>query len=108
MTDIEDYETIKKIAEELLICACSWEPNVKLLGNVTAKDIEYLCDYLIYNEKMTEEQQELLNYFQEELEKCFKIAQKLDALNPELPRAFTGTISERIERQLYTLGILND
>ena len=25
MTDIEDYETIKKIAEELRICACSWE-----------------------------------------------------------------------------------
>ena len=52
---------------------------------------------------MTEEQKLL-----EELEKCFKIAQKLDALNPELPRAFTGTPSERIERQLYTLGILND
>ena len=103
MTDIEDYETIKKIAEELLICACSWEPNVKLLGNVTAKDIEYLCDYLIYNEKMTEEQKLL-----EEVEKCFKIAQRLDALNPELAGAFTGSPSERIERQLYTLGILND
>jgi hypothetical protein len=57
---------------------------------------------------MTNEQQELLNSFQEEVEKCFVIAQKLDALNPELPRAFTGTPSERIERQLYALGILND
>lgn len=56
----------------------------------------------------TEEQQELLNSFQEEVEKCFKIAQKLDALNPELAGAFTGTPSERIERQLYTFGILND
>ena len=55
---------------------------------------------------MTDEQQELLNSFQEEVEKCFKIAQKLDALNPELVGAFTGTPSERIERQLYALGIL--
>jgi hypothetical protein len=57
---------------------------------------------------MTNEQQELLNSFQEEIEKCFDIAQKLDTLNPELVRAFTGTPSERIERQLYALGILND
>jgi hypothetical protein len=57
---------------------------------------------------MTDEQQELLNSYQEEIEKCFKIAQKLDALNPELPCTFTGSPSERIERQLYALGILND
>jgi hypothetical protein len=57
---------------------------------------------------MTDEQQELLNSFQEEVEKCFVIAQKLDALNPELARAFTGTPSLRITRQLYALGILND
>ena len=50
------------------------------------------------------EEQELL----EEVKKCFQIAQRLDALNPELARAFTGTPSERIERQLYSLGILND
>jgi hypothetical protein len=49
----EDYENIKRIAEELRICACSWEPNAKLLGNVSAKDIEYLCDYLIYEEQRT-------------------------------------------------------
>lgn len=55
---------------------------------------------------MTEEEQKLLDKYQEEIEKCFKIAQKLDALNPELACAFTGTPSERIERQLYTLGIL--
>ena len=46
--------------------------------------------------------------FLEEIEKCFNIAQKLDALNPELPGAFTGSPSLRIERQLYSLGILND
>ena len=55
---------------------------------------------------MPDEQQELLNDFQQEVEKCFNIAQKLDALNPELAGAFTGTPSERIERQLYALGIL--
>jgi hypothetical protein len=57
---------------------------------------------------MTEEQKELLDCFQQEIEKCFQIAQRLDVLNPELARAFTGTPSERIERQLYALGILND
>ena len=55
---------------------------------------------------MTDEERELLNTFSKEVEKCFKIAQKLDALNPELVGAFTGTPSERIERQLYALGIL--
>ena len=55
---------------------------------------------------MTDEERELLNTFPKEVEKCFNIAQKLDALNPELVGAFTGTPSERIERQLYALGIL--
>lgn len=55
---------------------------------------------------MTTEQQELLNSFQEEVKKSCDIATKLDALNPELAGAFTGTPSERIERQLYALGIL--
>lgn len=54
---------------------------------------------------MTEEQ-ELLNDYREEVEKCFEIAQKLDALHPELPCTFTGTPSERIKRHLYALGIL--
>ncbi len=43
---------------------------------------------------------------QEELEKCWELAQRLDALNPELVGAFTGTPSQRIERQLYALGVL--
>jgi hypothetical protein len=54
------------------------------------------------------EQEELMKAFQEELEKCFDLAQRLDALNPGLVGAFTGTPSERIERQLYALGILNN
>lgn len=57
---------------------------------------------------MTEEQKELLDCFQQEIEKCFQIAQKLDTLNPKLVGAFTGSPSLRIERQLYALGILND
>jgi hypothetical protein len=57
---------------------------------------------------MTEPLTELLNHYQDEVDKCWNIAQKLDTLNPELVGAFTGTPSERIERQLYALGILND
>mgnify|MGYP000365255625 FL=1 len=57
---------------------------------------------------MTDEQQELLTSYQDEVDKCWNIAQKLDALNPELAGAFTGSPSLRIERQLYALGILND
>jgi transposase len=52
------------------------------------------------------EQEELLKNYQQEVEKCWKLAQKLDALNPELAGDFTGTPSERIEQQLYALGIL--
>ena len=51
-------------------------------------------------------QEELLKSYQEEVEKCFELAQRLDALNPELVGAFTGSPSERIERQLYALGVL--
>ena len=54
----------------------------------------------------TDEQQELLNSYQKELEKCSEIAQRLDFLNPDLVGSFIGTPSERIERQLHTLGIL--
>ena len=57
---------------------------------------------------MTDEEKELLGRFQQEVIKCFQIAQKLDTLNPEFTGAFIGTPSERIERQLYALGILND
>jgi hypothetical protein len=52
------------------------------------------------------EQEELLKEYQKEIGKCWELAQQLDALNPELPGSFTGTPSQRIERQLYALGIL--
>jgi hypothetical protein len=59
---------------------------------------------------MTELEEQLLKEdikeLQEEIEKCWELAQQLDALNPDLAGAFTGSPSERIERQLYALGIL--
>jgi hypothetical protein len=61
---------------------------------------------------MTEqEEQQLREDYKEvleEIERCFDLALRLDALNPELPGAFTGTPGQRIERQLYALGILNN
>jgi hypothetical protein len=62
--------------------------------------------------QMTEQEEQLLKEdykeLEEEVEKCFDLAQRLDALNPELAGAFTGSPSQRIERQLYALGILNN
>ena len=52
------------------------------------------------------EQEELLKKYQQEVEKCWKLAQRLDALNPELAGDFTETPSERIEQQLCALGVL--
>lgn len=36
-----------KIAQELLQCAESWEPQARLLGNVTAEEIAALCRCLL-------------------------------------------------------------
>jgi hypothetical protein len=44
-----ENKDIKKIAEELRTCASSWDTNAKLLGNVSAEDIMYLCNYVIYS-----------------------------------------------------------
>lgn len=53
---------------------------------------------------MTEEEKALLKSYKSENEKTYAIANTLDAANPELPGAFTGTPSERIARQLKALG----
>lgn len=50
--------------------------------------------------------QEMLEEYRVEVEACFKIAQRLDSMNPELEGAFTGTPSESINRQLKAIGIL--
>jgi hypothetical protein len=59
---------------------------------------------------MTELEEQLLKEdmkeLQEELAECYDLATRIDALNPELEGAFTGTPNERIERQLIALGIL--
>ena len=44
--------------------------------------------------------------YQAEAERCFAIAQRLDAMRPDEPGAFTGTPSERIQRQLIAIGAL--
>jgi len=49
---------------------------------------------------MDTEREELLLQYYIEVEKCYKIANFLDERNPTLKGAFTGTPSERIERQL--------
>jgi len=43
---------------------------------------------------------ELLQEYQREIEMCYEIAHRLDILNPEIPGAFIGSPSTRIERQL--------
>ena len=48
---------------------------------------------------------ELLEEYKNETERCYEIAQRLDALNPEVPDAFIGNPSERIERQLKYKGL---
>jgi len=41
--------SIKKKAEELKKCVSSWEPEVKVLGNVTAKDVLEVAQFCIDN-----------------------------------------------------------
>jgi len=55
---------------------------------------------------MNTEQEKLLKEYQEEVEKCWKLAQQLDALYPDNSGTFTGTPSDRIKHQLYAFGIL--
>lgn len=50
-----------------------------------------------------EQRKEDIEDLRQEVRNCFNIAQRLDALNPEAPGAFTGTPSERIDRQLKIL-----
>ena len=48
----------------------------------------------------------IMSSYQAEAERCFAIAQRLDAMRPDEPGAFTGTPSERIQRQLIAIGAL--
>lgn len=43
----------------------------------------------------------------DDFRKCSDEAQRLDAMNPGTPGAFTGTVSERLKRQVDTIiGVL--
>jgi len=79
----------------------SWEPCYSQEDELK----KLFQDYVSENEIVMDEEQELRLQYQEEVENCFKIAQKLDAINPDLKGSFTGTPSERIVRQLNSLGI---
>jgi hypothetical protein len=50
--------------------------------------------------ELANEHTKLLEDFRSEVVKCYELANRLDALNPEESKSFTGTPSERIERQL--------
>lgn len=41
--------------------------------------------------------------YQAETERCFDLAQRMDAMNPDAPGAFTGTPSERLTRAFERL-----
>lgn len=51
-------------------------------------------------------EQETLKDFWQEMKKLSSLALKLDSMNPEIPGAFTGTVSDRIKRQLVALGVI--
>lgn len=48
----------------------------------------------------------MIEAYNDELRLLFDIAQRLDSMNPELQGAFTGNVSERINRQLKALDII--
>jgi hypothetical protein len=54
--------------------------------------------------ELASEYQEAAEDMRKEVERCFDIAQALDAMNPTLSGAFTGTPSERIQRQLDAMA----
>jgi len=57
---------------------------------------------------MNAQEQELVERFRRELENCFEIAKRLDEANPTLERAFSGSPSDHIWRQLVAAGIVTE
>ena len=53
---------------------------------------------------LAEEHTAAAEEMRKEVERCFDIAQVLDAMNPTLEGAFTGTPSTRIQRQLDAMA----
>lgn len=52
MTDTRD---LRLAATELLQCATAWEPNARLLGNVTADEIAAICESWLRQDGRTED-----------------------------------------------------
>jgi hypothetical protein len=50
-TDDHDPDVARAVAESLLFCAESHEPGVRLVGNVRADEIEYLCRYVLLSDE---------------------------------------------------------
>lgn len=54
--------------------------------------------------ELANEHATMADELRKEVERCFDIAQALDAMNPTLLGAFTGTPSERIQRQMDAMA----
>lgn len=78
-------------------------PNVEVSGlayKVGHRDARHAAAELALN---ADEKIKLMDDYRLEVERCFDIAQRLDAMNSGLPGAFTGTPSERIRRQIASM-----
>ena len=54
---------------------------------------------------MTNEEHDKLYEYKSEIMNVYDLANRLDALYPEIPGAFTGTPSERIKRHLRAMRV---
>lgn len=68
-----------------------WEPIQKLWDKEVAE----------YSKMKPQDVKEILRDFR----RCFDVAQHLDSMYPELPGAFSGTVSERLERHLERIKL---
>lgn len=66
-------------------------------------NLEFVADATGWNSRVGNDYESVV----EELCNLSNIALRLESLNPDTPGSFTGTVSERVLRQLVSLGILN-
>jgi hypothetical protein len=66
-------------------------------------NLEFVADATGWNSRVGNDYESVM----EELCNLSDIALKLESLNPDAPGSFTGTVSERVLRQLVFLGVLN-
>ena len=70
------------------------EPRARLAYKVGHRDARHAAAGL------ANEHASMAEELRREVERCFDVAQLLDAMNPTLQGSFTGTPSERIRRQI--------